>query len=148
MARLSFLPLPQNERECNLSFQSLRMGGRVPMWRTAMPVKFVATIQMPPGAGKVMNARWEFEGEKDFPIVQEIKPSDVQDSGAPCHAYDDAHIREAGNVLSRASRNLTTRARREYALCTNLQPWQGAGRGQITSLPTQGPVTPSRRRHN
>ena len=49
---------------------------------TAMPVKFVATIQMPPGAGKVMNARWEFEGEKDFPLVQEIKPSDVQDSGA------------------------------------------------------------------
>lgn len=48
----------------------------------AMPVTFVASIQLPPGAGKVMSARWEFEGEKDFPLVQEIKPSDVHDSGA------------------------------------------------------------------
>ena len=49
---------------------------------TGQAVKFAATIEMPPGAGKVMNARWEFEGEKDFPVVQEIKPSDVKNSGA------------------------------------------------------------------
>ena len=82
MVRLSFLPLPQNERECSLSFQSLPTGMARADVATAMPVKFLATIQMPPDAGKVMNARWEFEGEKDFPIVQEIKPSDVQHSGA------------------------------------------------------------------
>jgi hypothetical protein len=51
---------------------------------TAVPVTFVATVQMPPGAGKMVNARWEFEGEKDFPLVQEIKPSDVV-LAAPAH---------------------------------------------------------------
>jgi hypothetical protein len=34
------------------------------------PVKFSAVIEVPPGAGTVMNAAWDFEGEGDFPVVE------------------------------------------------------------------------------
>ena len=46
----------------------------------AGPVKFTATIELPPNTGKIIAAKWDFEGGKTFPIVQEIKPSDVLDS--------------------------------------------------------------------
>ena len=43
-------------------------------------MKFTATIELPPNTGKIIAAKWDFEGGKTFPIVQEIKPSDVLDS--------------------------------------------------------------------
>lgn len=45
------------------------------------PVKFAATIEVPPGTGKIVSAEWDFEGEKTFPVIQEIKASDGNASG-------------------------------------------------------------------
>jgi hypothetical protein len=46
------------------------------------PVKFTAIIEVPQGTGKIIDARWDVEGDKTFPLVQEIKPSDVLNSGS------------------------------------------------------------------
>jgi hypothetical protein len=45
------------------------------------PVKFTAVIEVPPTTGKVVAAKWDFEGEGTFPVVQEIKESNSTDSG-------------------------------------------------------------------
>lgn len=45
------------------------------------PVKFTAVIEVPPGTGKVVAAKWDFEGEGAFPIAQEIKGSSSNGSG-------------------------------------------------------------------
>ena len=39
------------------------------------PVTFDAVIEVPPAAGKVVAAEWDFEGEGDFPVQSELKPS-------------------------------------------------------------------------
>jgi hypothetical protein len=36
-------------------------------------VAFMGTIGVPPGAGKVVRAEWDFEGKGDFPVVSEIR---------------------------------------------------------------------------
>ncbi|MDG2002153.1 MAG: hypothetical protein P8J20_02375 [Novosphingobium sp.] len=35
-------------------------------------VSFVATIEVPPGAGKLVSAEWDFEGAGDYPVQAEI----------------------------------------------------------------------------
>lgn len=36
------------------------------------PVKFFAIIDMPPKAGKVVAAEWDFEGVGDYPVAEEL----------------------------------------------------------------------------
>ena len=38
-------------------------------------VTFTATIEVPPGAGKVIAAEWDFEGEGTFPVKEKLKIS-------------------------------------------------------------------------
>lgn len=45
------------------------------------PVKFIAVIEVPPHAGKVVAAEWDFDGAGTFPVVQEIKASNSDGSG-------------------------------------------------------------------
>jgi hypothetical protein len=35
-------------------------------------VTFLATIELPPGTGKIVGAEWDFEGEGTYPVVQPI----------------------------------------------------------------------------
>jgi len=44
-------------------------------------VTFSAVIEVPPGAGKIVAAEWDFEGEKTFPVVQEIDASNTSAKG-------------------------------------------------------------------
>jgi hypothetical protein len=44
-------------------------------------VTFSAVIEVPPGTGKIVAAEWDFEGEKTFPVVQEIGASNRSASG-------------------------------------------------------------------
>jgi len=40
--------------------------------RAGEPVSFTATIEVPPGAGQVVKAEWDFEGAGDYPAVARI----------------------------------------------------------------------------
>jgi hypothetical protein len=44
-------------------------------------VTFSGMIEIPPGTGKIVAAEWDFEGEKTFPVVQEIDASNRPASG-------------------------------------------------------------------
>jgi len=46
------------------------------------PVKFSATIELPPGTGKIVGAEWDFEGEGTFQVAQEIAEGQLDASGA------------------------------------------------------------------
>jgi hypothetical protein len=46
------------------------------------PVTFKAVVQVPPGAGKVVSAAWDFEGEGTFSNIQEIAKSNSNLSGS------------------------------------------------------------------
>ncbi|MEZ5736887.1 MAG: PKD domain-containing protein [Novosphingobium sp.] len=37
-------------------------------------VEFTGTIEVPPGAGQVIGAEWDFEGKGDFPVLSDIVP--------------------------------------------------------------------------
>ena len=39
-------------------------------------VEFSAEIEVPPGAGTVVHAEWDFEGDGDFPVVEEFDDTD------------------------------------------------------------------------
>lgn len=41
------------------------------------PVSFTATIEVPPGAGQVVTAEWDFEGTGDYPAVARIDAPDA-----------------------------------------------------------------------
>ena len=45
------------------------------------PVKFSATIELPPNTGKIVGAEWDFEGEGTFPVVQQISEGKSNASG-------------------------------------------------------------------
>lgn len=47
-------------------------GGKRAEVKLGKPVIFSAHIQMPPGAGKVVGAEWDFKGEGDFPVAADI----------------------------------------------------------------------------
>jgi hypothetical protein len=40
------------------------------------PVTFSGTIDAPPNTGKIVGAKWDFEGAGDYPVVGQIKPTD------------------------------------------------------------------------
>jgi hypothetical protein len=44
-------------------------------------VNFSAVIELPPDTGKIVGAEWDFDGKGSFPVVQEIKQSDITGSG-------------------------------------------------------------------
>jgi len=46
------------------------------------PVKFSATIELPPNTGKIVGAEWDFEGAGTFPVVQQISEGKSNASGS------------------------------------------------------------------
>lgn len=40
------------------------------------PVTFFGVIEVPPNTGKVVGAKWDFEGAGNYPVVGQIKPTD------------------------------------------------------------------------
>jgi hypothetical protein len=46
------------------------------------PVKFSATIELPPNTGKIVGAEWDFEGEGTYPVVQQLSEGKSNDSGS------------------------------------------------------------------
>jgi hypothetical protein len=44
-------------------------------------VTFSAVVEVPPGTGKIVAAEWDFEGEKTFPVKQQIDASNLTVSG-------------------------------------------------------------------
>jgi hypothetical protein len=51
------------------------------------PVSFEGTIEVPPGAGKVVAADWDFEGTGDFPEAEPIGTPARKLSVTRTHAY-------------------------------------------------------------
>jgi len=46
------------------------------------PVKFSATIQLPPNTGKIVGAEWDFEGEGTYPVAQPVSEGTSNASGS------------------------------------------------------------------
>jgi hypothetical protein len=46
------------------------------------PVKFSATIEIPPNTGKIVGAEWDFEGQGTYPVVQRISEGKSNASGS------------------------------------------------------------------
>lgn len=58
-------------------------------------VTFSGAIQVPPGAGMVVKAEWDFEGTGDYPVVEEFKSADTlqcRKSVTATHAFKEAGI--------------------------------------------------------
>jgi hypothetical protein len=55
--------------------------------RVDEPVSFTATIEAPPGAGKVVGAEWDFEGTGDYPVSEQIGAPDETVRLSRTHAY-------------------------------------------------------------
>lgn len=52
-------------------------GGAIAEVAVGEPVSFAATIEMPPGAGQVVGAEWDFEGTGDFAVAEEVAPAET-----------------------------------------------------------------------
>ena len=50
-------------------------GGERAEVKPGQSITFTATIEVPPGAGKVIAAEWDFEGEGTFPVKEKLKIS-------------------------------------------------------------------------
>lgn len=50
------------------------------------PVRFEGVIEAPPGAGKIVSAEWDFEGEATYPVKGTIRPIDVEGTRAVVEA--------------------------------------------------------------
>jgi len=46
------------------------------------PVKFLATIELPPNTGKIVGAEWDFEGQGTYPTVQQISEGKSNATGS------------------------------------------------------------------
>jgi len=42
---------------------------------------FTATIEIPPHTGRIVGAEWDFEGNKDFPVTEDLTHAVINDSG-------------------------------------------------------------------
>jgi len=51
------------------------------------PVTFTATIEVPPGAGKVVSAEWDFEGAGNFPVAEPLASPGERISLEASHSY-------------------------------------------------------------
>jgi len=51
-------------------------------------VTFTATIEVPPGAGKLVSAEWDFEGAGDCPVAADIGPPAEKLTITATHRYD------------------------------------------------------------
>jgi len=45
------------------------------------PVTFTAVIEVPPQTGRVVAAKWDFEGAGNFPVVEQLTNANTNDSG-------------------------------------------------------------------
>ena len=50
-------------------------------------VSFRATVEVPPGAGKLVSAEWDFEGAGEFPVVADLAVPEARVDLAADHAY-------------------------------------------------------------
>lgn len=46
------------------------------------PVKFLATIELPPNTGKIVGTEWDFEGHGTYPVVQQISEGKSNATGS------------------------------------------------------------------
>ena len=51
------------------------------------PVTFTASIEVPPNAGKVVGAEWDFEGAGDYPMVERLDAPQASVSLSRTHSY-------------------------------------------------------------
>jgi hypothetical protein len=56
-------------------------------------VTFTATIEVPPGTGKVVSAEWDFEGAGDYPVRADIGAPAEKVTITAAHRYDTAGTR-------------------------------------------------------
>ena len=66
-------------------------GGKRAEVQAGEPVTFTATIEVPPNTGQVVAAAWDFEGDGDFPVVEQISDSSSNDSITRV-ALENTHI--------------------------------------------------------
>jgi hypothetical protein len=55
--------------------------------KAEQPVSFTATIEVPPGAGKVVAVEWDFEGLGDYPIIQQFDTPQATLSVSITHSF-------------------------------------------------------------
>jgi len=51
------------------------------------PVAFTATVAVPPGAGKVVSAEWDFEDTGDFPVAEQLASAQPRVDLSATHSY-------------------------------------------------------------
>jgi hypothetical protein len=57
-------------------------GGMSTEAKVGQPVTFSGSIEVPPGAGKVVEAEWGFEGAGEYPVAGELKTTDASQARA------------------------------------------------------------------
>jgi hypothetical protein len=62
-------------------------GGRRAAVEVGQPVEFIGVVQAPPGAGKIVEADWDFEGGGDFPFVDALDGHDEQKTVTRTHTF-------------------------------------------------------------
>ena len=82
---------------------------------------FTAVVEVPPGAGAIVAAEWDFEGTGDYPLAEE----GLDGSAGRADAVGDAHLHRAGHVLpGRAGQH--SGGRRRHAARPGPEPRPGA----------------------
>jgi hypothetical protein len=51
------------------------------------PVNFTATIELPPNAGQIVTAEWEFDGVGTYPVMQPVQPPQSSVSLSSMHTF-------------------------------------------------------------
>jgi hypothetical protein len=51
------------------------------------PVNFTATIELPPNAGQIVTAEWDFDGVGTYPVMQPVQPPQSSVSLSSMHTF-------------------------------------------------------------
>jgi hypothetical protein len=62
-------------------------GGVKAVVKAGQPVRFTATIAVPPGTGKIVSAEWDFEGAGTFPLKAKLPASGAKVVLSASHAF-------------------------------------------------------------
>lgn len=67
-------------------------GGKHAELAVGEPVKLTGTIAVPPGAGAVIAAEWDFDGTGTFPVISPVSPGKVEITVSTNHTFDKPGI--------------------------------------------------------
>ena len=92
------------------------------------PVAFAAVVEVPPGAGTIVAAEWDFEGHGDFPVVEAFQRGPLVHVDAP---RPRVRVLRSRHLLSGPARHLTTARPRRQPTRPHHEPRPRARRRQV-----------------